>query len=314
LENPLISIIVATYNSSYVLRYAIQSVLDSDYQNWEMIVVGDCCTDDTEAVVRSFGDSRISFTNLEKNSGQQAKPTNVALGKVKGEYITFLNQDDLFFKDHLSSCVEEIQKSGAEFMVVPGIKISPSTPKELENNSFAAEMYAVHPKGKFSPHIFSIASTWFIHSSVPEKIGKWKTEKELYVTPSQEWLFRAHTKKVPFHFPNRIGVIIIHSAERKGFYTENKSFEHDFFFEKLHDPGLKINLFEKAAVKSSSDLNFQIFTYRSNPPRRAIASLFHRILKALSIHPTSFQYFLKWRKKGSLISHLKNIAEQPKQE
>jgi glycosyltransferase involved in cell wall biosynthesis len=99
-----------------------------------MIIVGDCCTDDTEDVVRSFEDSRITFTNLDQNSGQQAKPTNLALTLVNGQFIAFLNQDDLFFKDHLSSCVEEIQKSGAEFMVVPGIKISPSTPQELENN------------------------------------------------------------------------------------------------------------------------------------------------------------------------------------
>lgn len=209
---------------SIAAAYAIQSLLDSDYQNWEMITIGDYCTDYTESVVQSFDDSRISFSNLDQNSGQQAKPTNVALGKVRGEYITFLNQDDLFFKDHLSSCVEEIQKSGAEFMVVPGIKISPSTPQELENNSFAAEMYAVHPKGEFSLQIFSIASTWFIHHSVPKKIGLWEMEKELFVTTSQEWLFRAHSKKIPFHLPKRIGIIIIHSAERRGFYTENKSF------------------------------------------------------------------------------------------
>jgi glycosyltransferase involved in cell wall biosynthesis len=312
LEKPLISIIVATYNSSYVLRYAIQSVLDSDYQNWEMIVVGDCCTDDTEAVVRSFGDLRISFTNLDENSGQQAKPTNVALGKVKGEYITFLNQDDLFFKDHLSSCVEEIQKSEAQFMVVPGIKISPSTPQELENNSFAAEMYAVHPKGKFSPHIFSIASTWFIHSSVPEKIGKWKTEKELYVTPSQEWLFRAYTQNIGFHFPKRIGLIIIHSAERKGFYTENSSYEHDYFFPRLNTLELKSDLLEKAALKAAVEYNHLVFKSPHTLFRRILGAPFHHGLERLKIHPTSFRLYLKWKKRGNFITHLKNIAEQPK--
>lgn len=314
MENPLISIIVATYNSSYVLRYAIQSVLDSDYQNWEMIITGDCCTDDTEAVVRSFGDSRISFTNLDENSGQQAKPTNVALGKVKGEYITFLNQDDLFFKDHLSSCVEEIQKSGAEFMIVPGIKISPSTPMELENNSFAAEMYAVHPKGKFSPHIFSIASTWFIHSSVPEKIGLWKMEKDVFVTPSQEWLFRAYTQNIGFHFPKRIGLIIIHSAERKGFYTENSSFEHDYFFPRLNSLELKSGLLEKAALKVAGDYNHLVFKSPHTLFRRILGAPFHRVLERLKIHPTSFRLYLKWKKRGKFINHLKNIAEQPKED
>jgi glycosyltransferase involved in cell wall biosynthesis len=295
-----------------VLRYALQSVLDSDYQNWEMTVIGDCCTDDTEAVVLGFEDPRISFSNLDQNSGQQAKPTNVALRKVKGEYITFLNQDDLYFKDHLSKCVAEIRESQAEFLVIPGIKISPSTPKDLENNSFAAEMYAVHPQGKFSSHIFSIASTWFIHHSVPKKIGDWKMEKDLFVTPSQEWLFRAHSKKIAFHFPQRVGVIIIHSAERKGFYTENKSFEHDYFFARLNDPGFKLSLLEKAAVKSSSDYNHLVFKNRSTLIRRMIATPFHGILKTLGVHPTSFRIYLKWKKRGEFIAHLKNIAEQPK--
>ncbi|SFB37558.1 glycosyltransferase family 2 protein [Algoriphagus aquimarinus] len=313
MKSPLISIIVATYNSSHVLRYAMQSVLDSDYQNWEMIVIGDCCTDDTEEMVLGFNDPRISFSNLEQNSGQQAKPTNVALGKVKGEYIAFLNQDDLYFKDHLSKCVVEIMQSQAEFMIVPGIKISPSTPQDLENNSFAAEMYAVHPRGKFSPHIFSIASTWFVHHSVPEKIGDWKMEKELFVTPSQEWLFRAHTKDIAFHFPQRAGVIIIHSAERKGFYTENNSFEHDYFFSRINDLAFKLSLLEKAAVKSSSDYNHQVFKNRNNPIRRMIASPFHRILKSFGIHPTTFRLYLKWKKRGKYIGHLKGIAEQPKE-
>ncbi|MFT4856741.1 MAG: glycosyltransferase involved in cell wall biosynthesis [Algoriphagus sp.] len=313
MKSPLISIIVATYNSSHVLRYAIQSVLDSDYQNWEMIIIGDYCTDDTESVVQSFDDSRIAFSNLDQNSGQQAKPTNVALGKVRGDYITFLNQDDLFFKDHLSSCVEEIQKSGAEFMVIPGIKISPSIPQELENNSFAAEMYAVHPKGEFSPHIFSIASTWFIHRDVPKKIGKWKMEKDAFVTPSQEWLFRAYTQNIRFHFPKKIGLLIIHSAERKGFYTENSSYEHDYFFPRLNTLDLKSDLLEKAALKAAGDYNYLVFKSPHSLFRRIIGAPFHLVLERLKIHPTSFRLYLKWKKRGRFISHLKNIAEQPKE-
>jgi glycosyltransferase involved in cell wall biosynthesis len=311
LKNPLISIIVATYNSSYVLRYAIQSVLDSDYQNWEMIIVGDCCTDDTETVVRSFGDSRISFTNLDENSGQQAKPTNVALGQVKGEYITFLNQDDLFLNNHLSNCVKELQSSKAEFLITPGIKIAPSSKSQIQKGNFKAEMYAVHPKGKFSPHIFSIASTWFINREVPEKIGLWKMEKDVFVTPSQEWLFRAYTKKIRFHYPKKIGLIIIHSAERKGFYTENSSYEHDYFFPRLNTLELRSDLLEIAALKAAGDYNYLLFKSLHLLVRRILVAPFHLVLVRLKIHPSSLRLYLKWGKKGKLISHLKNIAETP---
>ncbi|MEX2567701.1 MAG: glycosyltransferase family A protein [Cyclobacteriaceae bacterium] len=96
-SKPLISIIIATYDASHLLKYAIKSALDSDYDNFELLVIGDCCTDDTEQCVASFEDSRIRFYNLEKNSGQQATPNNYGLKKAKGKYIAFLNQDDLFF-------------------------------------------------------------------------------------------------------------------------------------------------------------------------------------------------------------------------
>ena len=94
-NNPLISIIIATYNCSHLLKYAIQSVLNSTYNNWEMIIIGDCCTDDTESCITNFADKRIRFINLNENSGQQAKPNNVGVSLAKGKYISFLNQDSL---------------------------------------------------------------------------------------------------------------------------------------------------------------------------------------------------------------------------
>ena len=66
-----------TYNRSNVLRYAIESVLAQTVSDWEMIVIGDACTDDTAEVVESFGDGRIRFHNLDQNVGEQSGPNNV---------------------------------------------------------------------------------------------------------------------------------------------------------------------------------------------------------------------------------------------
>jgi len=55
---PTVSIIIATYNRSRVLRHAIESVRNSRFADWELIVVGDACTDDTAACVAAFGDPR----------------------------------------------------------------------------------------------------------------------------------------------------------------------------------------------------------------------------------------------------------------
>lgn len=63
---PKVNIIVATYNRSNVLVHAIESVKCSTPTEWEMLVVGDACTDDTAEVVAGFHDTRIRFVNLEQ--------------------------------------------------------------------------------------------------------------------------------------------------------------------------------------------------------------------------------------------------------
>src|SRR5262245_25925832 len=106
---PKVSIITATYNRSNVLRYAITRVLGQTCTDWEWLIVGDGCTDDTAAVVGRVGDERIRFTNLPKNHGEQSAPNNAGVALAAGTYIAFLNHDDLWFSDHLSTLVAAIE-------------------------------------------------------------------------------------------------------------------------------------------------------------------------------------------------------------
>jgi glycosyltransferase involved in cell wall biosynthesis len=96
-QAPAVSVVTATYNRSNVLRYAVESVLAQSFRDWEIIVIGDACTDDTAAVVASYEDSRIRFTNLERNFGEQSGPNNAGFAISRGRYIAYLNHDDLWF-------------------------------------------------------------------------------------------------------------------------------------------------------------------------------------------------------------------------
>ncbi|OOG70512.1 glycosyltransferase family 2 protein [Algoriphagus sp. A40] len=302
---PAVSIITATYNSSHLLKYAIQSVLDSEFQDWELIVVGDCCTDDTEEVVKRFADPRISFFNLEKNSGQQAKPNNFGLEKAKGKYLAFLNQDDLFFPDHLSKCVEEIESTGADFLIIPGIKILSSKQDDFESGNYGVQLCSVHPDGKFSTNVFSVASTWFLKNKSAQILGLWKMEHELYVTPSQEWIFRAFLGGILFHFPTRVGSMIILSGERKNSYITRYSFEHEFFGKRLHDLELKASLMEKAAVFAHKELQNQLFFKPKILIKRVLGLPLDWISKLFKIHPSAYRFRRAWGKKGNLIQKVR---------
>src|SRR5437762_4733085 len=99
--SPQISVIIATYNRSNVLRYAIQSVLWQIFQDFEILVIGDGCTDDSAQVVASFAEPRIRWHNLPQNSGSQSMPNNTGLEMARGTYIAYLGHDDLWYPTHL---------------------------------------------------------------------------------------------------------------------------------------------------------------------------------------------------------------------
>jgi glycosyltransferase involved in cell wall biosynthesis len=99
---PIVSVVIATYNWSSVLRFAIASVLAQSFRDFELLVVGDCCSDDSETVVRSFNDNRVSWHNLEENYGNQFGPNNQGLALACGRYIAYLGHDDLWHPDHLT--------------------------------------------------------------------------------------------------------------------------------------------------------------------------------------------------------------------
>ncbi len=100
MNNNLISVIMPSYNTGKYISESIKSVLAQTYENWELIIVDDCSTDDTESVVKSFEDPRIIYIRNEKNSGA-AVSRNRALQEAKGKWIAFLDSDDLWLPQKL---------------------------------------------------------------------------------------------------------------------------------------------------------------------------------------------------------------------
>ncbi|MBM6856391.1 glycosyltransferase family 2 protein [Caecibacteroides pullorum] len=98
----LVSIITPTWNCARFIEKTIQSVQAQTYQNWEMIIVDDCSTDDTYEVVKPYidKDNRIKYRCNEKNSGA-AITRNNALKIAHGRWIAFLDSDDLWKSDKL---------------------------------------------------------------------------------------------------------------------------------------------------------------------------------------------------------------------
>ncbi len=98
MDNPLISIIIPTYNRAYVIGETLDSVLAQTYSNWECIVVDDGSNDNTEEIIKSYSekDNRIQFYQrpISKKKGASTC-RNYGLEKYKGEFVQYLDSDDL---------------------------------------------------------------------------------------------------------------------------------------------------------------------------------------------------------------------------
>lgn len=111
----LVSIIMPSFNTANYIKESIDSVLAQTYSNWELIIVDDCSTDNTEEVVAEYKDERIKFYKNPVNSGA-ALTRNYALREAKGKWVAFLDSDDLWEKDKLEKQIR--------FMTVNGYKAS----------------------------------------------------------------------------------------------------------------------------------------------------------------------------------------------
>lgn len=139
----LVSIISPSYNCEKFIGKTIESVLAQTYQNWELIIVDDCSTDNTDTVVADYHDNRIRYLKNNKNSGA-AVSRNKALREAKGRWIAFLDSDDLWLPEKLEKQIhfmktndyhfsytnyEEIDENGNKL----GVKIT--GPKKISKTS-----------------------------------------------------------------------------------------------------------------------------------------------------------------------------------
>jgi len=113
---PRVSIITPVFNSEKFIAEAIHSVQNQTFQDWEMIIVDDCSSDKTVAIINAFvaTDNRIQLFRLEKNSGAGIA-RNTALQKASGKYIAFLDSDDLWLPEKLQKQLDFMEKNRVPF-------------------------------------------------------------------------------------------------------------------------------------------------------------------------------------------------------
>lgn len=128
-KTPLVSVCIPTFNrGSILIDRAIKSALSQTYENIELIVVGDCCTDNTEELLAKIEDPRLKFYNMKKRERHYpqnienhwfvggAAPANKAMDLATGSWIARLDDDDTWSKDHVEKLLKFAIDGDFEFV------------------------------------------------------------------------------------------------------------------------------------------------------------------------------------------------------
>ena len=157
--NPKVSINMATYNRGRYLAEAINSILAQNFNNWELIIIDDGSTDNTQDILLPYlEDSRIKYFKNEKNLGI-CVTRNVALEKSSGEYVAILDSDDVWLaKDKLSQQVDFLDFNYDYALVGTGVVTIDENGKEIKRY--------LNPEAAVPIKNSLLAKNSFAHSSV----------------------------------------------------------------------------------------------------------------------------------------------------
>ena len=226
-KRPLVTVILSTYNWSEVLPYSIQSVLNQTFVDFELLVIGDGCTDNSAQVVQNFVDPRVRWINLLKNTGSQSGPNNEGLRQAKGSLIAYLGHDDLWSMDHLETLTSFCSNRNQIFATAAIIWLD-----DLCNVRFISALneLIISPENANNWHTPSA----IIHShSLIKQVGFW-TE----YSPKQDFhpdneFFSRLDKIEPKKMIGSVSVAKVPAAWRKNIYQTRDASPQKSIFEQL---------------------------------------------------------------------------------
>lgn len=222
-----VTVIVATYNRSEVLPFAIASVLGQSFQDWELLVVGDGCTDDSQSVVEAIADPRVRWIGLPGNSGHQSTPNNEGLRQARGDYIAYLGHDDLWLPHHLASLVAAMPENDLAYGLIRYVDRS-----GVWDPVFAHKAYT---RGTWLP------PTSVMHrKSLIERVGGWRDYRTLHTYPDNDLWQRMHEHGARFALVPRLTAVKFPASLHRGVYRDRPRSEQAEWLAKIQlDDGLE---------------------------------------------------------------------------
>lgn len=134
MNNPLVTIIIPSYNHARYVGYTIDSILKQTLQDFELLIIDDNSTDNSLEIIRKFHDPRIKITVLDKNIGM-CRASNLCIAEAKGKFLTIIASDDIMKVDNLEKKVNFLQNNPQYGAVFSQIEIIDENNKTINKKT-----------------------------------------------------------------------------------------------------------------------------------------------------------------------------------
>ena len=207
----LVSVIIPTFNSKKFIRECIDSVLNQTYKNIEIIVVDDGSNDNTEDYVRNYFKLN-NFFYFKKNNGGPASARNFGIKTTKGDFICFLDADDVWLPDKIKVQLDFLIKENMDFCYT---RRSDFLSEDGVNNSRVNffKAYSGSVLRKLFWNNFITNSSVMMSRKVVEKCGFLKEDKYLFAIEDYEYWLRVASKFKIYFIDKPLVYYRIHSSQ-----------------------------------------------------------------------------------------------------
>jgi glycosyltransferase involved in cell wall biosynthesis len=230
---PLFSVVMATYNRGRHILPSIQSVMQQSFQDFELLIVGDQCTDDTEAVIGPLLSEKVRWCNQREHCGSQSSPNNAGIELAKGTYVAYIGDDDIWSKDHLASLSALFTAEVDLHFAVSGaiLHMPPGVERPLVTGIFDDQ------SAKFS-HFFPPSS--FAHRrDAISKIGGWRDPDKIKALVDCDLLLRAAHAGLRFASTKKITVQKFTASHRYLSHLHQTSHEQEHMLQRMQEPNFE---------------------------------------------------------------------------
>jgi glycosyltransferase involved in cell wall biosynthesis len=229
-DRPFFTVIMATYNRGRHIVPSIRSVLAQTYGDFELLVVGDNCTDDTEAIVSSLGSRQVRWLNLERRGGSQSFPNNAGIAQARGDVVAYIGHDDIWAGDHL-------ERSAALFKSRPDLDFAVSGGVyHLPNNIPGSSVTGLFDDDSAKHDHFFPPSTFAHRRNVCDRIGYWLPPADTKAPVDAHFLGRAAGADLQFASTGKVTVHKFAAGHRYLSYILQESDEQEAMLARLNDP------------------------------------------------------------------------------